>query len=105
MLNISKTKKFQKLMICIRQGKNKKKLDAIVHTLANEQPLPPKNRDHKLEDSKRYKGCRECHIGPNWLLVYKVVRNTLILELVATGSHSELFSSIPNIYKDSLMIY
>lgn len=49
MLSISKTKKFQKqLMLCIRQGKNKKKLDAIVNMLANEQPLPPKNRDHKL---------------------------------------------------------
>lgn len=94
MLSVSKTKKFQKqLMLCIRQGKNKKKLDAIVNMLANEQPLPPKNRDHKLEDSKRYKGCRECHIEPDWLLVYKVVRNTLVLELIATGSHSELFSS------------
>lgn len=93
MLQVERTIKFQRqLAKCRKQGKNLKKLDSIVNMLANEQPLPPKNRDHKLEDSKRYKGCRECHIEPDWLLVYKVVKNTLILELIATGSHSELFS-------------
>lgn len=94
MLQVERTIKFQRqLAKCRKRGKNLNKLDTIVNMLANEQPLTPKNRNHKLEDSKRYKGCRECHIEPDWLLVYKVVRNTLVLELIATGSHSELFSS------------
>lgn len=44
-----------------------------------------------LNDSKNYKNCRECHIEPDWLLVYQYVDNQLILILVATGSHSDLF--------------
>lgn len=42
-------------------------------------------------DDKLYKGCYECHINPDWLLVYRIVQDKLILLLVATGSHSELF--------------
>ena len=53
--------------------------------------LEPKYRDHKLYDNKKFKDCRECHIEPNWLLIYKTDNNQLILLLVETGSHSELF--------------
>ena len=48
-------------------------------------------RDHALVNSRNYKGMRECHIQPDWLLVYKVIHETLILELIRTGSHSDLF--------------
>ena len=75
----------------IRQGKDVKKLKVVVSKLANGLELEEKYRNHMLTDSKHYKNCCECHIEPDWLLVYKYVDNELILVLVATGSHSELF--------------
>ena len=53
--------------------------------------LPERYRDHALTNSRNYKGMRECHIEPDWLLVYKIVRDTLILKLIRMGSHSGLF--------------
>ena len=53
--------------------------------------LEPKYKDPKLYDNKKFKDCRECHIEPDWLLIYKTDNNQLILLLVETGSHSELF--------------
>ena len=57
----------------------------------NEQPLPEYYRDHALVSSRNYKGMRECHIEPDWLLVYQVVHEALILRLIRTGSLSDLF--------------
>ena len=57
--------------------------------LAAGEPLPEKNRDHQL--SGDYALCRECHITPDWLLIYEVDGNELILYLTRTGSHSDLF--------------
>ena len=57
----------------------------------NEQPLPESYRDHALVSSRNYKGMRECHIEPDWLLVYQVVHEALILRLIRTGSLSDLF--------------
>lgn len=54
--------------------------------------MDSKYRDHQLINDRRYKGCRECHIEPDWLLVYKYNNDELILFLVETGSHSELFN-------------
>ena len=62
------------------------KFDIISKSL---QPLPEKFRDHDLTGN--YKGCRECHILPDWLLVYEVNNDELILYLIRTGSHSDLF--------------
>jgi len=59
--------------------------------LCSETPLPEKYRDHALTNSRNYKDMRECHIQPDWLLVYKVVQGMLILKLIRTGSHSDLF--------------
>ena len=70
---------------------NPKKLEEVITLLCNEQPLPEAYRDHALTNSRNYKDMRECHIEPDWLLVYKVVRQTLILKLIRTGSHSDLF--------------
>ena len=61
----------------------------MVDKLASRQQLPEKNRDHEL--SGDYAGFRECHVAPDWLLVYRVVEEDLILYLMRTGSHSDLF--------------
>ncbi len=65
------------------------KLQAIVDRLANGEKLPPSNRDHAL--SGNWTNHRECHIAPDWLLVYQIKNDILILELTRTGSHADLF--------------
>ncbi|MDE7294549.1 MAG: type II toxin-antitoxin system YafQ family toxin [Oscillospiraceae bacterium] len=60
----------------------------IVDKLQNGEPLPEKNKDHALTGNWREH--RECHITPDWLLVYRIFENTLILSLVRTGTHSDL---------------
>ena len=57
--------------------------------LANGEQLETKYRDHDLAGN--YKGCRECHIEPDWLLIYEVINDVLVLMLYRVGSHSELF--------------
>jgi mRNA interferase YafQ len=64
-------------------------LNKVLQQLADGIPLPEKNRDHALTGN--YAGCRECHIQPNWLLIYEIAEDTLFLYLTRTGSHSELF--------------
>ena len=64
-------------------------LDEIIKALANGEALPEKNRDHPL--SGNWKGHRECHIQPDWLLIYRIEDDILILTLAATGTHSDLF--------------
>ena len=64
-------------------------METVMDMLANEQPLPEKYKDHAL--SGNFKGCRECHIQPDWLLIYEINNNELILYLTRTGSHSDLF--------------
>ena len=65
-------------------------IDDVVTLLAtNDIPLPKKYKDHALKGN--YNGFRECHIRPNWLLVYKKDKEELILALVRIGSHSDLF--------------
>ncbi len=85
--------KFKKqLRKMIKQEKNINKLLIVINMLANKEPLDPKYKDHQLIDDKTYKNCRECHITPDWLLVYKYEEEHLVLILLATGSHSELFN-------------
>lgn len=74
-----------------RRGKDLDKLKAIIGKLSDGQNLDYKHKDHLLTDSRRYRGCRECHIEPDWLLVYKLNKEELILVLVETGTHSDLF--------------
>lgn len=73
-----------------KQGLDLNKLKEIIILLANGEPLPPKNKDHQIKGN--YKGHRECHIEPDWLLIYKIQDDMLILTLVRTGSHSKLFN-------------
>ncbi len=90
---IQYTKKYSKsVRLLVKQGKDISKLINIVKMLANGEKLPDKYRDHKLNDNKVYKNCRECHIEPDWLLVYEIKEDYLILILVNTGSHSNLFN-------------
>jgi mRNA interferase YafQ len=70
-----------------RQGLDLSRLQAVVTTLVAQQSLDKKYRDHLL--SGDWKGCRECHIQPDWLLIYRVEDNEL--QLVRTGSHADLF--------------
>ncbi len=81
-------KNFKKV---VRQGKDINKFKNILSKLANKEKLGQKYKDHKLTDNKYFKDCRECHIEPDWLLVYKYLDDKLILVLVDTGSHSEVF--------------
>ena len=75
----------------VKQGKDINKLKKIVYKLANGLELEAKYKNHLLTDSKEYKNCGECHIEPDWLLVYQYIEDELFLILIATGSHSELF--------------
>jgi mRNA interferase YafQ len=77
--------------LAIKRGCKPETLQEVITLLVNEQPLPDKYRDHALENSRNYKDMRECHIEPDWLLVYKIVRENLILKLIRTGTHSDLF--------------
>ena len=72
-----------------RRGYDTRLLEKVVGLLAEDQGLPPEYRDHAL--SGDYSGCRECHIAPDWLLVYEVMERDLILYLMRTGTHSDLF--------------
>lgn len=74
-----------------KQGKDINKLKMVVAKLANKEELDEKYKNHMLTISKHYKNCGECHIEPDWLLVYQYEEEQLILLLVTTGSHSEIF--------------
>ena len=70
-----------------KRGKDIDKLLEIVYNIANEQPLDPKHKDHVLIGD--YKSFRDCHIEPDWLLVYSIDDQTIFLH--RTGSHNDLF--------------
>ena len=74
-----------------KRGMDMKKLEKLLYILANGQEIPLTYKDHQLINSKRYINCRECHIEPDWLLIYQIINGDLILLLVETGSHRDLF--------------
>ena len=73
------------------RGFNPQKLQEVVTLLCQQKKLPIANRDHALVNSRNYKDMRECHLEPDWLLVYKIEKDNLILKLIRTGTHSDLF--------------
>ena len=92
MLRIEFTGQFKRdYKLAVKRGCDPALLQDVITLLAGEKPLPEKYRDHALVNSRNYKDVRECHIEPDWLLIYKIVRDTLILRLIRTGSHSDLF--------------
>ncbi len=84
-IRLNSFKKDYKRMLS--RGKDVKKLDTVLGILIGGMNLQAKHRDHKLIGN--FKSRRECHIEPDWLLIYKIEKNVLILE--RTGSHSDLF--------------
>lgn len=70
-----------------KRGKNIDKLKKIIELLVNKEPIPQKYRDHNLVGN--FIGRRECHIEPDWLLIYKIDKDDIIFE--RTGTHSDLF--------------
>lgn len=92
MLKPEFTNQFKKdFKLAQKRGLDMKELERVIIMLCNEQRLPDKYRDHCLINSRDYKGVRECHIEPDWLLIYKIEKDYLILKLIRTGSHSDLF--------------
>ena len=73
----------------MKRGLKIELLEKVVELLAMGEALPEKNRDHEL--SGNWGGHRECHIQPDWLLVYRIEDDVLVLTLARTGSHSDLF--------------
>ncbi len=93
MLNVEYQSRFKKdYKLALKRGLEPKKFEKVLVYLINKKPLPKKYRDHQLTNSKRYKNLRECHIEPDWLLIYQVIEESLILRLIRTGSHSDLFN-------------
>ena len=76
---------------CLKRGLDIDEFQRVLVLLQNGAVLPEKYRDHPLQPSKEYKNCRELHIQSDWLLVYKYSNENVILYLVRTGSHSDLF--------------
>ncbi|MGI5900625.1 MAG: type II toxin-antitoxin system YafQ family toxin [Christensenellales bacterium] len=89
-LDIVWTSQFKKdYKLAMKRGQNINLLDDIIRLLAKGEPLPETNRDHAL--SGNWNGHRECHIQSDWLLVYRVDDDILVLTLARTGTHSDLF--------------
>ena len=90
MLEVRYTNQFKKdLKLCAKRNYKISLLSEVVKMLQNKLSLPEKYRDHELAGN--YSGHRECHIRPDWLLIYKIENNNLILTLTRTGTHSDLF--------------
>lgn len=87
---VKPTAKFQRdLKKVYKRGYDISLLTDIIKKLANEEPLPERNRDHSLGGD--YANCRKCHITSDWLLVYEIDKGEVILYLTRTGTHSDLF--------------
>ena len=71
-----------------RRGKDTDRLKTVIVLLAQGRTLPAKYKDHQLKGV--YKDCRECHLEPDWLLIYRIEAN--VLQLVRTGTHADLFN-------------
>ena len=90
MLEIVSSNRFKRdLKVALKRGYRISLLEDVVNRLAMREPLEVRYRDHLL--SGDYDGFRECHITPDWLLVYQVRENELVLFLSRTGTHSDLF--------------
>ena len=90
MYEIKLTSKFKKdYKTVIGRGYNAELLNEVISLLAAEKKLPERNKDHSL--SGYWAGHRECHITPDWLLVYRIDGDVLVLTLTRTGTHSDLF--------------
>ena len=76
--------------MAMKRGRKLELIDKVITTLALGEHLPNENRDHDLHGN--WKGYRECHIQSDWLLIYKIEKDILVLTLTRTGTHSDLFA-------------
>lgn len=84
------TSHFKKdIKVAKRRGYDMRLIEKVVDALAAGEELEAKYKDHKLVGN--YAGCRECHITPDWLLIYERCEDELILYLTRTGTHSDVF--------------
>jgi len=91
MLAIEFTNKMKRdVKLMKKRGKDISKLTTTLNLLASQKPMPEQYQDHQLTGD--LKDFRECHIEPNWLLIYQIFKNKLILSASGTGTHSDLFS-------------
>ncbi|MEG1822915.1 MAG: type II toxin-antitoxin system YafQ family toxin [Clostridiales bacterium] len=87
---IQRTSQFKKdFKLAVKRGNDVSLLFNVIHLLSRGENLSEEYKDHSL--SGNYFGYRECHIQPDWLLVYKRTENLLVLSLYRTGTHSDLF--------------
>ena len=92
MLKLEFTGQFKKdYKLAMKRGCRPEKLQETISLLYKEIPLPLEYHDHALVNSRHYKDMRECHIEPDWLLIYKIEKGNLILRMIRTGTHSDLF--------------
>jgi mRNA interferase YafQ len=90
MYQVATTRQFGKdLKKCRKRGYDIPLLEYVVQTLADTGVVPPQHKPHKLQG--RYAECWECHIKPNWLLIWKQDNTSLTLLLLNTGTHSDVF--------------
>ena len=90
MLHLETTSQFRKdYKLMKKRGLNLRLLEDILNKLIREEPLETRHRDHALIGN--YRGLRECHIQPDWLLIYAIDKGRLILTASRTGSHADLF--------------
>jgi mRNA interferase YafQ len=89
---VERTSQFKKdFKKAIKRGCKEEDFRRVLNILLSQKSLPEKYCDHALNNCKEYKNVRECHINPDWLLIYSIQHKELILQLIRTGSHSELF--------------
>ena len=90
MLHLETTSQFRKdYKLMKKRGVNLRLLEDVLNKLIREEPLETRHRDHALTGN--YRGLRECHIQPDWLLIYAIDKGRLILTASRTGSHADLF--------------
>ena len=90
MLELKQTSQFKRDLRCmVKRGAKMELLDEVIVMLRERKPLPEKYNDHPLTGN--WSGHRDCHILPDWLLVYRVDNDALILTTTRTGTHSEIF--------------
>ena len=90
MLKVRYSAKFKKdFKMIVKRGYDITLFEEVLMFLREQKPLPEKYSDHSLKGD--YMGHRECHISPDWLLIYKVENDILTLSLTRTGTHSDLF--------------
>ena len=89
MFEILRTSQFKRdVKKATKRGKGTDRLKTVIVLLAQGRTLPAKYKDHQLKGV--YKDCRECHVEPDWLLIYRIEAN--VLQLIRIGSHSDLFT-------------